>query len=347
MSARLAISDVKAMLIERLDPLVRQLVPGAKAKGGIFTARCPWRMDRNEGSFVVWRAGKAKGGWKDYATDEKGDVIDLIAFAQCGAVGKASKEQAVAAVRWAENWLGVASCDPQRVAAARARAQQALSAAQKRDEEARKRKRRRAYDLWMSAKDWRGTLAETYLLARGIDARGIENWADGFRFIARLDHWLEKGFYGPALVAPFRHPEKGFAGLHAVWLKPDGSGKASVSPPKLTLGLSAGSCMIFTRGEGETPPIAFCEGPEDGASVALSVPELSARGVGGLSNLKNQIIPAGTPYVVVCADNDWEKPQAQDALEKAVAALRAQGAPVEVARSHHGKDMNDLIRKKG
>jgi hypothetical protein len=357
-TARVAIKDVKAMLVERLDALVRELAPEAQVKGGNFIGKCPWRVDRTGGSFIVWRGGRAAGAWKDYATDEAGDVLDLIAFACCGANGRPSREERVAALRWAEAWLGLAATDPATIAVKRAKAARAQQEAAQAEEEKRRRKRKRAFELWLSAKPWRGTLAETYLRARGVDPDRITNWADGFRFIERLEHWVERGFYGPALVAAMRHPARGFAALHAVWLAPDGSGKSLVTPAKLTLGLSQGAAMFISKGlpsrsapgrplEGEhegLPPIAFCEGPEDGASIAEAAPEFSVNAVGGLSNLGNQIIPAGTPYVIVCKDNDWGKPKAQAALDKALDALRAQKVPVGEAHAFHGKDMNDLAR---
>jgi hypothetical protein len=343
-TARVAIKDVKAMLVERLDTLVRELAPQVQVKGGNFIGKCPWRVDKNGGSFIVWRGGRAAGAWKDYATDEAGDVLDLIAFACCGANGRPSREERVAALRWAEAWLGLAATDPATIAVKRAKAVRAQHEAEQAEEEKRRRKRKRAFELWLSAKPWRGTVAETYLRARGVDPDRIANWADGFRFIARLEHWVERGFYGPALVAAMRHPTRGFAALHAVWLADDGAGKSLVTPAKLTLGLSQGAAMHITKGEGEHPPLAFCEGPEDGVSIAEAAPEFSVNAVGGLSNLGNQIIPVGTPYVIVCKDNDWGKPKAQAALDKALDALRAQKVPVGEAHAFHGKDMNDLAQ---
>jgi hypothetical protein len=343
-SNRLPISDIKAMLQERLDALVRLLCPGMSVKGGLYSGRCPWRQDRNAGSFVIWRAGRACGAWRDYATDEKGDVLDLIAFAQCGAVGKPSKEDRLAALSWAKEWLGLATTDPGVVAKARARAQQALTAAQEAEDRKRADRRRRAFALWIDGKDWADTPAQAYLAKRGVDAAAIANWADGVRFAPRLDHWLQKGFHGPALICAFRHPAAGFAALHAVWLAPDGRGKAHVDPPKLTLGSSSGCAMRLTKGEGSSPPIAICEGPEDGLSVALACPEYAVWAVGGVNNIGKQRIPQGTPFVVVCADNDWGKAQAAAALDGGVEALKAQGFPVAVARAHAGKDMNDLMR---
>jgi putative DNA primase/helicase len=353
MKQRLSFADMKALLVERLDGLVRELAPDCKPKGGIFVGKCPWRADRSGGSFVIWRRGRAAGAWKDYATEEAGDALDLVAFARCGANGKASREERINALRWAEAWLGLSTTDPQTLGRAREKAARALKEAEAAEEEKRRRKRRRAHELWMSAKPIAGTPAETYLRARGVDPAAIQNWADGFRFIARLEHWLERGFYGPALVAAMRHPAKGFAALHAVWLTPDGAAKARVSPAKLTLGSSMGSAMRITSGlpPASAPaqpaggcPIALCEGPEDGASVAQACPDFSVWAVGGLNNLGRQIIPPDAPYVVVCADNDWDKPQARKALDANIEALKTQGKPVAIARAFRGKDMNDLAR---
>lgn len=357
---RLDIADIKALLIERLDALVGELVPGAIAKGDHWEARSPLRVDRRSGSFCVWRRGKVAGGWKDFASDEKGDVLDLVACVRCGANVPPTREDRVAAIKWAKGWLGLAVADPAELARVREKAKRQASAAQLREVEERKRKRRRAHEIWMSGRDWRGSPVEAYLRARGVDVERIGAWDDGLRYAPRLSHWVES-HVGPAMLGAFRHPKSGFSGLHATFLLPDGSGKADLDRPKLMMGSVAGAAIRLTRGESERTleelesdvraigrgcagELALCEGIEDAVTVAAARPELRCWAVGSLGNLGAQPASAAISAYLVCADNDWGKPAAVASFEKQIAALKRHGVPVAVARAHAGKDMNDLAR---
>jgi Toprim domain len=355
MTRDLTIADLKALLLERLDGLVAELVPGAHSKAAHFEARSPLRTDRSGGSFIIWRRGKGAGAWKDFASDDKGDVLDLIACAACGANCPPTKEERVAAIKWAKAWLGLAAEDPAARARVRERAKRQATDAQKRDEEARRQRRRRAFDLWIGARDWRDTIVETYLRARGIFTERLENLDDGVRFMPRLDHWTEH-HTGPAMLAAFRHPVHGFCGLHATFLRPDGSGKADVDKPKLMLGQVSGCALRLTRGEsaltltdaeraGVATTLVLTEGIEDGLSVAAARPDLRVWAAGSLGNLGAQPSSPAIASYLICADNDWEKPAAMAAFEKARAALQKHGTIVAVARAHRGKDMNDLARE--
>lgn len=355
MSRDLSIADLKALLIERLDSLVGELVPGATAKGPHFEAKSPLRLDRHGGSFIVWRRGKTAGAWKDFASDDKGDVLDLIACTVGGAACPPSREARVAAIKWAKGWLGLAVQDPAERARVREKAKRQATDAQLREEAARRAKRRRAFDLWCGAKDWRGTVVEAYLRARGVAVDALEHLDDGVRFAPRLDHWTES-HAGPAMLAAFRHPAQGFSGLHATFLRPDGSGKADVDKAKLMLGSVAGCAIRLTRGDSGltlqdaeqhsvASMLALTEGIEDGLSVAAARPDLRVWAAGSLGNLGAQPQSPAIAAYLICADNDWEKPAAMAAFERARQALEKYGVPVAVARAHRGKDMNDLARE--
>lgn len=355
MTRDLAIADIKALLLQRLDSLVRELVPGAVAKGDHYDARSPLRVDRRSGSFIVWRRGHVAGAWKDFASDDKGDILDLIACARCGADGKPSREQRIEAIKWAKAWLGLEARDPREIERVREKAKRQASEAQRREEEARRRKRRRAFDLWCAGRDWRGTLVDVYLRARGIDVDRLEHLDDFVRFAPRLEHWLEP-HVGPAMLAAFRHPSSGFVALHATWLRPDGSGKADLDKQKLMLGPMLGGAIRLTKGEsgltlaeaeaaGVASGIVFGEGIETTLSAAVAAPELRAWAVGSLGNLAAQPKSAAISSYLVCQDNDWAKPSAVEAFGKQRGLLEKHGVPVVVARAHRGKDMNDLARE--
>jgi DNA primase len=90
--------------------------------------------------------------------------------------------------------------------------------------------------------------------------------------------------------------------------------------------------------------LVLCEGVEDGLSLAMALPECRIWAVGTLGNIGAQVLPECVDDVIVCADNDWGKPQAERQLTQALARLSAQGVEVRVARSHVGKDVNDALR---
>lgn len=354
----LTVGDIKALLIERLDALVGELVPGAKSMGGYFTAKCPWRVDRRAGSFVVWKRGNAAGGFKDFAAEETGDAIDLIAFARCGAVGKPTREERVKAIQWAKSWLGISSQDRATLERVREKARRDAQSAEVAEIEKRRKKRRRALDLWMAGRDWRGTPVEAYLRGRGIDLDRIEHWDDGLRYAPRLDHWQER-HVGPAMLAAFRHPTLGFSGLHATWLRPDGSGKADVDKPKLMLGGVHSAAIRLTRGAddwrlpchegfvasgmGAPAPLAIGEGIETMLSVAAGDPDLRVWAAGSLGNIGEQPNSPAISAFILCRDNDFNA-TALRAFEKAREKLGAHGKPIVEASSFHGKDMNDLAQ---
>ena len=83
MRQQVTIDEIKDGLIGRLDAVVHQLAPPAQGshttRGRYFTLN-PGRADRKVGSFCITMTGPKAGRWNDYASGEKGDVIDLVAM---------------------------------------------------------------------------------------------------------------------------------------------------------------------------------------------------------------------------------------------------------------------------
>jgi hypothetical protein len=345
--ARLSIDDVKMLLVDRLEELVGELVPAAKSTGPHWKAVNPWRGDRRAGSFIVYTRlkGARAGGFVDFASGEKGDVLDLIGFARCGAGMPPSKEARLRALAWAKDWLGIANADRAQLEVKRETAQRALKKSAEDDRAGVRKKRRRAFEIYLHAHDFAGSLGETYLRTRGVDCGAIA-WDDRPRYVESLAYWGEPAHWGPALVFAMRHKEKGFAALHTIWLSVDGKGKAPfLSPAKMSIGPMLGSAIRVARAPGEEKRVlALCEGPEDAASVAAACPEMDVWAVAGLSNLAAQRPLARHSGIICCADNDWAKPAAEAGLSRALTALARPGLPVSVARSFVGKDMNDLTK---
>lgn len=356
------LADIKALLQARIDALVRELAPDGTRAGKYWMAKNPTRDDKRAGSFWIALSG-VPGSWRDEATGDKGDVLSLISYIT-GLDFKHTME-------WARDWLGLSRLDDHAIRTARAKVQ--ASSAQDAAREARQleHKRGQAFAAWLKGTDkLAGTPVDTYLRSRGIDLTKLARPPRALRCLGRKH--LESGQFLPCMLAlmtgsvpatrapgAVSAPEGAtkdipFA-VHCTFLKPDGSGKADVTPPRKIWPSFKGAAIRLSRGEtGLTPgeaakqglldTLVLCEGVEDGLSIALACPEYRVWAAGSLGNLAHITLPACCADVVVAADNDWGKPQAQKQLEAALIALGRQGRPVRVARSPVGKDANDALR---
>jgi hypothetical protein len=71
---RSPISAIKDRLTSaHIETLCRAWLPDGKRQGGWFVSTTPWREDRNASLGVSLSTGR----WKDFATGEHGDMIDL------------------------------------------------------------------------------------------------------------------------------------------------------------------------------------------------------------------------------------------------------------------------------
>src|SRR5436190_8000044 len=102
---RLDAAAIAEQLRDRIDALARQLLPNGRHSPG-RTYRCGSIAGEEGQSLCVWLDGPRRGRWRDYAADQGGDALDLVAAVACaGALG--------AAIRWARGWLGLGSADPE------------------------------------------------------------------------------------------------------------------------------------------------------------------------------------------------------------------------------------------
>ena len=347
------VADLKAMAAPRILELAQELAPGGKVTGDYWLARSPLRADKHAGSFAIWVRGAAVGAWKDFASDEKGDLVDLIAAVKYGGVDRAQRADAI---KWLRRFLGLADVSPAVLSVNRALARRAQKAAEARAQAEAEAKRRNAFELFLRGKPLGGTLGEVYLAERGIFPRDIPRLCSTFRFFEALDYWrADTRWRGPAILGRYRDVNGLTVALHGTWLSADGRGKADLSPPKLSLGSYKGHFLPITRGwTGQEvwenacrpSPCAVTEGPEDGWSVAQSDPSLRVWAAGSLSNIGNLPKHPAISAYLVARQNDWQTPAAVAAFERAIDALRAH-TPVSVISCGFGKDPNDQLRGMG
>lgn len=89
-------------LLERLEAVLHYLFPQGRIRGGKFTIG---DVDGNPGkSLVVELEGPRRGLWKDFSTDEGGDVIDLWARSQ----GRSARSDFPRIAGEIRQWLGLA-----------------------------------------------------------------------------------------------------------------------------------------------------------------------------------------------------------------------------------------------
>lgn len=350
--------QVKAALLDRLDQVVRDLGISGKRTGTTITGKNPARADRSAGSFIVWMKGPASGAWKDYATGEQGDIIDLV----CLAKGCDRK----AALQWAADYTGIRTMTSADRADIQRRERQRASDAEARERHRSEAAINRARNLYAGALPdaFKQPVVVRYLASRGIDYRQLKNIEDDFRFMPSMEWWLGRqtveerkpGPKFPALVSAMVNAAGNVAALHFTFLAPDGSGKAPVDKPKLMWPATKGAVIRVSRGyrnlnaetaAGQKRPamVAITEGVEDALSISLAVPEMRVWAAGSLAGLL--AVPdhdCASGWLLV-KDNDWGKPQAAALFDRAVARFAATGKPVEtLAMPGQAKDVNDYLK---
>ena len=353
--------EAKAALMPMILEVVRELVPGGKLQSGVYTARNPVRMDRKAGSFVVWVAGRAPGAWKDYASDDKGDLIGLIQYC----LGLSAAE----ALAWAEERTGINHLDASKRAELLRSARQKQAMAEKTAQADDQRNANRARALWNAASpSLAGTVAERYLAARGIALANLKNLEASFRFMPQAEWWMGAsedpatgrriaGPSYPALVSAMSNNLGQVCARHLTFLSPDGASKAPVEKPKLMFPRTEGLVIRATLGaDGLTPeqavkarvasPVLISEGVEDALTLALAAPNLRIWAAGSLAGLLSVPNHGCASAWIVAQDNDWNKPEAQKLFARALSRLKETGKPVTTIRARVGKDFNDELNGK-
>ncbi len=194
---------------------------------------------------------------------------------------------------------------------------------------------------------WRRAVADNDALDRYLtEVRGISQpvsgWPGTVRFHPGIPDGFHVGRHRPAMLMIKTDPAGNPCGLHAVFLRPGGAGKADLHKPKKSFG--SGGVVVIRR-EGEV--VLACEGPEDALSLAIAAPEtavICTAGAGTLYRLAEHL-PIGTRRVVLVADRD---DAGRIGAEKAARVVSGAGVPVAIACPPEGvKDANDLLRTQG
>ena len=190
--------------------------------------------------------------------------------------------------------------------------------------------------LWERGELPEGTVIETYLRNRCIPGPIPTT-------IRYLRNHLHKPTetYWPVMLAAVSDTSGRLRAVHRTYLAPDGSGKAPVQPPRMTLGPIGGlACHLSSAGR----ELTVAEGIETALSVqsVCRIPAWAALSTGGLERLILPPLPLAS-FVIVAADAD---PPGMKSAKAAAARWAAEGRRCEIiVPSRPGTDFNDMLRE--
>jgi phage/plasmid primase-like uncharacterized protein len=210
----------------------------------------------------------------------------------------------------------MAPCDIERTAAERAR------------------QRDKAIALWHCSVPAIGTLADAYLIKRGLAGLAAST---ALRFRADTSH--PHGGQYPALIALVCDVHGQPIAVHRTFLRRDGQ-KADVEPAKASLGPVWNGAIRLQPIEADKPMV-IGEGIESAASAGhlMGFPAWAAISAGNMAN--GLVLPPDARSVVIAADPDEPgRKAARDAWTR----WRADGRLVSIATPNGSADFNDVLR---
>ncbi len=197
----------------------------------------------------------------------------------------------------------------------------------------RTKRTRQALEIWRRCVPAPGTLVETYLRARGITIP----IPPSLRYLAAAKY-KPTGLILPAMVAGVQDLDGRVVAVHRTYLSQDGTAKAGVRQPKMSLGPVAGGAVRLGLAGRE---LAICEGVESALSFqqATGIATWAALSVPGVRSL---VLPEEISAVVLGPDGD--DPGDRAAVDSANRFIR-EGRKVRIARPPRGMDWNDVLRE--
>ena len=184
--------------------------------------------------------------------------------------------------------------------------------------------------IWSGCGHIRGTLAEEYLLKRGIPRTAISNrlgFHPGLKYCERVDgRWRPTGTF-PAMVAPIQLPGGRAVCLHRTYLSGQGTKADVSSPKKMTMraaSLRGGAIRLSAPAE----VLAVAEGIETALAVRAGT-GLAVWAAVSATLMESLEVPDDVREVHIFADKDVSG-RGLEAAEKLAERLRAAGRTAEV-----------------
>lgn len=262
--------EISDRLTANIEGVLDVLSPGwVNVRGkGYLTPKGPKAL----GSFTVNLAGPKRGCWYRFSRAIGGGPMNLVAYLLSGSESP-SKADYREAFEWSRRFLGMSSeVESEEARQRRERAAEKRKAerqrAERREEAKRRKKAETAQEVWAQCVPIAGTLAEEYLMGRGVPVPPM-GWPDVLGFHETLEwelgsQWdgdkkVNDGPYFPCLVARVQDAGGETVAVWRIFLDPLTVGKAQVYKPKVGMGPAGGGAV---RIGGIGPKIGAAEGLE-------------------------------------------------------------------------------------
>ena len=241
-------TEIAAALSTRAEDVCRRYLPRGRRQGRYWTIG-DTSGAKGRSLFVRLAPPGIPGKWTDAATNQHGDLLDLIRLHTDGTSLRHAMEEALAFL----------SLPPSTPANGRDHA-----GGYDREEAARR--------LWRRCRPIDGTHAEAYLHARAIGYCRFP----ALRFHPDLIHRDDNGIHRlPALVAAVTGNDGAVEGVQRTWLDPKRPGKADLARPRKALGRVHGRAVRF-GGSASGATLLAGEGIETVLSLVTAVPGIHA-----------------------------------------------------------------------
>jgi hypothetical protein len=303
-------SILKYLLPSQIEEICQLILPNGVKQG------CYWKVgsvNGEKGKSLSICLNESKAGlWKDFATEECGNILGLIK-----SVLNLDTRNAFG---WLESRYGNAIHDI-KSPSIKPKSKSSIDYAN---------------EIWSQGLEVKGTIGEKYFQSRGI----YKPIPLTIRFIDSLPHTPNKSSF-PALLCAIQNRLGGIQGVQRIYLSKDGQGKAEIESNKMILGEMKGHAIRL--GEASTK-LGICEGVETGLSIweaGVDFPIWSAISAANLSIIQ---IPKEVEEVVLLPDGDKV---GELAAIKAAERFFSEGKAVRIARPPKNKDFNDLLCEAG
>ena len=282
------IAEIARQLGERAEEVCRRYLPAGRREGAC------WRvgdLHNTPGRSLFVRldgpssGARSRGRWRDMATGEYGDLIDLIRAA-CGYSSLADaldEARAILRIPRASKASGAHTSDSY----GDTRTSYNSAAAIRR--------------MIAASTPIVGTLAETYLRSRDLEP---STGRDGLRFhpaCAYRDSQTGRFSRHAAMLGLVTNLAGQIMGVHRTYLSCDGAGKAQVENPRRSLGAIRGNGVRF----GDVIDVAAAgEGIETLLAIRTLLPNLPALAALSASNLAALALPMSLRRLYIALDRD-------------------------------------------
>ena len=345
-------AEMAQLLARQAEAVCRHYLPAGRRQGRYWLVGDVHNTPGRSLFVRLTGSGTGKGAagrWQDAATDQYGDLLDLIRE-RCGLTDFRDLAEE------ARRFLGLERQDHAPVARGGGVSTTSVVSAAPDPEPsmagdpdfASVHAQRAAKRLFAMAQPLTGTLAEAYLRSRGITSAALTD-VGALRFHPRCFYRVDTDAppeIWPALIAAVSSLDGTITGVHRTWLDPGGFdpirlGKAPVETPRRALGHLLGHAVWFGPTTG-IDVLAAGEGIETMLSLRCALPAMPMAAALSAGHLAAILLPVGLRRLYIARDAD-------PAGDRAVASLteRAQAAGIRaITLSPCLGDFNDDLRER-